>query len=79
MISACEVALADKSVGVAQDLGVKTHYRSNRNSRKSISNSITRCKRVGFAAATWWRDTIRVVDKVTGVTSAIVDDEFQIV
>ena len=75
---AAEVALADKSVGVTpQDLGVKTPIGLLETAENQSAIALQGAREVASSATGGAADLIRVVDKVTGVTSAIVDDEFQ--
>ena len=75
---AAEVALADKSVGVTpQDLGVKTPIGLLETAENQSAIALQGAREVASTATGGAADLIRVVDKVTGVTSAIVDDEFQ--
>ena len=75
---AAEVALADKSVGVTpQDLGVKTPIGLLETAENQSAIALQGAREVASTATGGAADLVRVVDKVTGVTSAIVDDEFQ--
>jgi len=73
-----KVSLADKSVGVTpQDLGVRTPIGLVETAENQSAIALQGAREVASTATGGAADLIRVVDKVTGVTSAIVDDEFQ--
>ena len=75
---AAEVALADKSVGVTpQDLGVKTPIGLIETAENQSAIALEGAREVASTATGGAADLVRRGDKVTGVTSAIVDDEFQ--
>ena len=75
---AAKVSLADKSRGVTpQDLGVKTPIGLIETAENQSAIALQGAREVASTATGGAADLIRVVDKVTGVTSAIVDDEFQ--
>ena len=75
---AAEVALADKSIGVTpQDLGVRTPIGLLETAENQSAIALQGAREVASTATGGAADLVRVVDKVTGVTSAIVDDEFQ--
>ena len=70
--------LADKSVGVTpQDLGVKTPIGLIETAENQTEIALQGDREIASSATGGAAGLVRVVDKVTGVTSAIVDDEFQ--
>ena len=75
---AAEVALADKSIGVTpQDLGVKTPIGLLETIENQSATALEGAIQVASTATGGAASLVQVVDKVTGVTSAIVDDEYQ--
>ena len=70
--------LADKSTGVTpQDLGVKTPIGLIETAENQTEIALQGDREIASSATGGAAGLVRVVDKVTGVTSAIVDDEFQ--
>ena len=70
--------LADKSVGVTpQDLGVRTPIGLIETAENQSAIALQSAREVASTATGGAAGLVQVVDKVTGVTSAIVDDEFQ--
>ena len=70
--------LADKSTGVTpQDLGVKTPIGLIETAENQSEIGLQGDREIASSATGGAAGLVRVVDKVTGVTSAIVDDEFQ--
>jgi len=75
---AAKVALADKSVGVTpQDLGVRSPIALVETIENQSATALEGAIQVASSATGGAASLVQVVDKVTGVTSAIVDDEYQ--
>ena len=75
---AAKVALADKSVGVTpQDLGVRSPIALVETIENQSATALEGAIQVASTATGGAASLVQVVDKVTGVTSAIVDDEYQ--
>ncbi len=73
-----EVALETASRGVTpQDLGVQTPIGLIETAENQTQAAIDSAKALASNASGGFASLIQVVDEVTGVTSAIVDDEFQ--
>ena len=73
-----EVALETASRGVTpQDLGVQTPIGLIETAENQTQSAIDSAKALASNASGGAASLIQVVDEVTGVTSAIVDDEFQ--